>query len=469
MSSRLFLPWRLCRVATILISIFASQTWAQTLDFSVSPSPVGSGARAAGMADAFVSIADDATAASWNPAGLVQLERPELSVVGSFIGGTEKLMATQGAGFESTARGSSAALNFLSFTYPLPFLIFGKNSAVSLSYQQKYDLTRQFDVTFSFQRFLNRGGPIEILTDLDVDFDQEGSLSTITPAFAIEITNTLSIGVAYNLWRNPFTSANGWTQDVTLVNRTSIGGFDQPVTTRSVREEYKDFKGENFTLGVLWRATEKLNLGARYDFGFKGDIKYERLETGTIVPEPLFDQEDREMRFPDSATIAVSYRINDRLTIALDVGRTDWNDFLIETADGERISLVTGESVDDPDTASLDPTYTVRIGGEYIFIPKRPREQLSKLWTVRGGIFFDQEPASGRPATGTGGPGNGKPDNFYGFAAGAGLQLFNRFNVDLAYQFRYGSGVNGDLIRGAEGFEEDIFQHRVLLSTVIYF
>ena len=39
------------------------------------PSPVGSGARAAGIGSAFVAVADDATAASWNPAGLVQLER----------------------------------------------------------------------------------------------------------------------------------------------------------------------------------------------------------------------------------------------------------------------------------------------------------------------------------------------------------------------------------------------------------
>ena len=35
----------------------------------------GVGARALGMGSSFVSIADDATAAYWNPAGLVQIER----------------------------------------------------------------------------------------------------------------------------------------------------------------------------------------------------------------------------------------------------------------------------------------------------------------------------------------------------------------------------------------------------------
>jgi len=41
----------------------------------------GSGARAAGMGNAFIAVSDDGTAASWNPAGLSQLRRPELSVV----------------------------------------------------------------------------------------------------------------------------------------------------------------------------------------------------------------------------------------------------------------------------------------------------------------------------------------------------------------------------------------------------
>ena len=42
---------------------------------------VGAGARANGMGGAFTAIADDATAASWNPAGLAQLRQPEISVV----------------------------------------------------------------------------------------------------------------------------------------------------------------------------------------------------------------------------------------------------------------------------------------------------------------------------------------------------------------------------------------------------
>src|SRR6187401_373432 len=44
----------------------------------------GSGARALGMGGAFLARADDATAASWNPAGLSYLRAPELSFVGVY-------------------------------------------------------------------------------------------------------------------------------------------------------------------------------------------------------------------------------------------------------------------------------------------------------------------------------------------------------------------------------------------------
>ena len=44
---------------------------------------LGKGARAAGMAYAFNAIADDATAMSWNPAGMVQIKKPEVAFVNS--------------------------------------------------------------------------------------------------------------------------------------------------------------------------------------------------------------------------------------------------------------------------------------------------------------------------------------------------------------------------------------------------
>src|SRR3989338_6938604 len=73
----------------ILVMQFAQTSFAQFSltppNINSTPLPVGSGARAIGQGSAFIAVADDATAASWNPGALIQLERPELSVVGSFL------------------------------------------------------------------------------------------------------------------------------------------------------------------------------------------------------------------------------------------------------------------------------------------------------------------------------------------------------------------------------------------------
>jgi hypothetical protein len=63
---------------------------------------LGVGARAMGLSGAFVAVADDASAVYWNPAGLVQLDRPELDgMYGSYFNDKDRNL-------------------FLSFHYPLP-------------------------------------------------------------------------------------------------------------------------------------------------------------------------------------------------------------------------------------------------------------------------------------------------------------------------------------------------------------
>jgi hypothetical protein len=74
------------------------------IEFPSSPNPVGSGARALGMGGAFIAVADDATAASWNPGGLIQLERPEISIVYEAFHRVEDL-STGDAGPQTVGRG----------------------------------------------------------------------------------------------------------------------------------------------------------------------------------------------------------------------------------------------------------------------------------------------------------------------------------------------------------------------------
>ena len=88
---------------------------------------LGSGARAYGMGGAFLARADDATAASWNPAGLSYLRVPELSLVGV----SNSFDVTRGLSSDSF---QGQAVDFAAFTWPIG--LGDVRGAVQLSYQR---------------------------------------------------------------------------------------------------------------------------------------------------------------------------------------------------------------------------------------------------------------------------------------------------------------------------------------------
>lgn len=127
------------RLAFVLVGSSAAHA-----QLGVSLNRAGSGARAAGMANAFVAVSDDGTAASWNPAGLAQLRKPEFSLVYevnghglqvSGIRSPDDRFAFSNYGFDD----SRASLDFASAT--VPFTIAGKRVTVQLGWQRLYQLS----------------------------------------------------------------------------------------------------------------------------------------------------------------------------------------------------------------------------------------------------------------------------------------------------------------------------------------
>src|SRR5215468_2662797 len=160
-----------------------------SLNFATSPSPVGSGARAVGKGTAFIGVADDATAASHNPGGLVQLERPEVSFVGSYFLRFERQDVTRPDTVVEDQTLHDANLNYLSAVYP--FQLLQRNVVVSLNFQRLFDLQGDTDVA---SRFINIDGIQRVSSR------QTGGLFTISPAVAVQLTSTFSVGAAFNIW-----------------------------------------------------------------------------------------------------------------------------------------------------------------------------------------------------------------------------------------------------------------------------
>jgi len=436
------------------------------------------------MGGAFIAVADDATAASWNPGGLTQLERPELSLVDNWKSLGEDFSDTDYISMEDSFEVDFDNINYLSIVYPFRRTILGRNLVASLNYQRKYDFDRSLDfrarvIGRSYSSIVN----ILNLSSFDIDFEQDGHLSALSPAFGFELTDRLSLGMTMNIWDSSLVPGNEWervTERRGVANRFMTffprGNRVSAIALGQVNdyEKFEDVEGRNYTFGALYKATERLSIGAVYHTAYSTDVKYTRYTRYAMPFGFRYYKSDLRIEWPSALGVGVAYRFpNDKLTLSLDVTRRDWDSFVqIDRRGGldARISPITRMN---KWASPHDPTYTVRLGAEYVFVdPNRARQKL--LPSLRAGLMYDPEPASGRRDAWWGVKrGNGEPDDYYGVTLGAGLLINNRVNIDAAYEYRWASGVRKDTLAGAglleRDFEADVDQHSFSLSTVIYF
>ena len=233
------------------------------------PLPTGSGARALGLGGSFTAIADDATAASWNPAGLINLERAEASVVfrSSF---TKTSHHSSNPDYEvGSDHFENISVNYLSITHPIYLEPIQRNMVFSLNIQEAYDFEshfqarsresnsqnidrsnrRQFSETQTDQ-FSFDGGRFDLqLTstfttdsetrlqqtinstiETEIDFKQEGVIQAFTPAVALEISPKLSVGAALNYYFD--STLPGQKIESTTVSRYTMQSTRRSTITR---------------------------------------------------------------------------------------------------------------------------------------------------------------------------------------------------------------------------------------------
>lgn len=412
------------------------------MEISSSPNPVGSGARALGMGGAYIAVADDATAASWNPGALIQLERPELSIVGAGFHRTEDNHFDQNPEAEGEQEVGKNDLNYFSAAYP--FLLMGYPMIVSLNYQKLYDFSRDWKLDLH-----NEGTNFEEWERLD--YRQKGSLSALGLAYSVQIRPTISLGLTINFWGN-YLGDNGWKEHT---NQSGSGTYDGRDGVFDIRrtDKYR-FSGVNANFGLLWRATGRLTLGAVFKSPFKADLKHSTQqyysfyfpEEETENPTVTRTTEDLTLSMPMSYGIGAAYRFSDKFSLSLDLYRTHWDDFELADEAGQRTSPITGKPSGQ---THVDATTQIRLGGEYLLYLTRLKIPF------RGGVFYDPAPSQG------------SPDDFFGFSIGSGL-VFDRFSWDIAWQYRFGNEVSSAIMPGY-GFSQDVREHTVYTSLIVYF
>jgi long-chain fatty acid transport protein len=402
--------------------------------------PVGSGARALGMGGAFIAIADDATAASWNPGGLIQLEKPEVSAVVSCFNRRENL----DFGSDPDASGSETVndrnVNYLSAAYPFSRL--GRNMIVAVNYQHLFDLYRDWDFSLN-QESTDFSG------NLDVSHTSEGSLSAVGIAYAVQMTPRLSVGLTLNIWQDSLYDNQWETEDIN--HWTGVDDRLGPINRKTIDYSRYEFSGFNYNLGLLWAINQKLTIGAVFKAPFTADL--DRHDESFIFIDDMetpsgysaYDN-DQELDMPMSYGVGFAYRFSDELTASLDILRTEWDDFILRDENGDKTSAISLMPADESD---VDPTTQVRLGAEYLFLMD------PYIIPFRGGCFYDPAPAEGTP------------DHYYGFSMASGIAR-GRLLFDIAYQYRFGNNVT-DYIYETLDFSQDVKEHTIYSSIIYHF
>jgi long-chain fatty acid transport protein len=367
-------------IAAVLLPLSSTaQEAPPALEFSFS----NPGARSLGLAGAFAALADDATAAFANPAGLVQLLRPEVSLElrkrkysTPYTEGGRASGSPTGLGIDTvdgirtaSSNETTSGVSYLSFVYP------GTRWSLALYRHQLADFSVRTEINGLF------GVPTEggtrrypdqpIVTDLEIvgtglngayQLSDRLSLGFGLTYFAGRVENQ---GATYSVDRFPETF---WDENSFLHER-------QTVTSSFVVDD----TDIGFNVGVLWKFAESWRLGGVFRKGPRFDYElYNR--AGPLNEEPegtvLEAVTDRSIAFPDVWGLGVAYRSpNGSLTVGLEWDRVEYS--------------IIGETLESPlaDTSlvAINDANELHLGVEYVFLETSP------LIAIRGGIWRDPD------------------------------------------------------------------------------
>ena len=355
------------------------------------------GARSLAMGGAFIGLADDATAAFSNPAGLVQIASPEVSMEfrtsdfsteyahsGSFTADPFNTSGVNYAEADSDIRG----LSFLSAVLP----------------------REDWAVAFYRHEFLNyetafRSEGIGSIYPFDAAID--ASIYSYGLAGAFKLNDQWSFGLSLNAYQLDLDSN---TRRFTTVADTVV---------RFSTQQQGDDGAFGFGLGVQYHINDQWQAGMVYrrapKFGY----------TASIVPgSQAFTRLDKQayLDTPDLLGIGLVYRPSDALTLALDVSHVQYSQLTDDMISNFNLNddTAAGRAAIDPLLAKDD--YEIRLGMEYTFT------EMAVPLSLRAGVWRDPEHTVRF---------NGVPDPDYADAV-ANAVLFSHGNDELHTSVGFG-------------------------------
>jgi long-subunit fatty acid transport protein len=324
------------------------------------------GARSLSLGSAFVALADDATAAFTNPAGLTALSRPEVSIEGRgrriesrFLDRGRLSGPLTNVGIDvisgpqyGTAVDSTFSPTFLSFVYP-----YRNKFAVAV---YRHELTASSDTfrtqgVFQFVPALGadvRETPLAATRDLTV--------TNYGGAFAYRPTATLTIGGGFSAFH---LSLDSTFTRYSASPFTAAATYD-PVSSVFETKQSADDNAFGGSIGFLWKPIRQFQLGAvaRRGPAFQWQQAVRDLPSGTpAVTAGLF-------RIPTVIAVGFALRPTDNVTFTFEDTYVDY-----KALTDDYIAIQAGPSGRQARFV-IDANNQVHAGVEYVLttLPKTP-------------------------------------------------------------------------------------------------
>lgn len=256
----------------------------------------GSGARALGLGQAFIGVADDATALSWNPAGLTQLLKPEISFVYNSADGTSKLEDIRRQEPISNNVGPLSNIEYASFT--LPIKIAERSVVFSAAYQSQLEfknegLQSQFDYIVDTTNFDFADNPatdqlLGVVNEQFVNqFDEEnfeGYLRNFSIGSGVQLNDMFSFGLAGNYWFSEF----NYTESTNEIYTNYAWGYfplnedDEPLSAVQDVRQSNWFNNPILRGNYTQSYSGSSNISNAFSFNFGMLIDFSRAEKNPI-------------------------------------------------------------------------------------------------------------------------------------------------------------------------------------------
>ena len=306
---------------------------------------VNPGARSGAMGGAFIGLADDATAAEANPAGLTILTKPEVSLE---YRNTE-FDATRLNGFNTVEEegafltvGSFNTLDelnqpsFLSIVYPIG------RTTVAFSRQEVSRTEGGLDEVF----LLELPGTPSFLFGTTAAQDQ--SIINYNFSFGSKISDRFSVGATLRFAQLDWQAT---IQNVVILGNQAFLLFETDI------DDSDSALGWN--AGMIYTASH-FSLGAVY----KKNPKFEVEETESGPVSQLPGTFTNVLKIPDTFGVGLAVRPNDNITVVADVVRVENSDLLEDISVGRNV--LTAGLTNDEVVYNIDDAWDFHIGTEFV-------------------------------------------------------------------------------------------------------